>query len=77
MIMNELASYSGDLIQRPMLAVITKLDLPENRKAAAELRKAIEKKRIPVCEISAVTREGLTQLLRRISRLLKQSSRHE
>jgi GTP-binding protein len=76
-IMNELASYSGDLIQRPMLGVITKMDLPENRVAASELRSLIEKKGLAVYEISAVTGEGLTELLRRVSRFLKQSSKND
>jgi GTP-binding protein len=72
-IMNELASYSKDLIQRPMIGVITKMDLPENRTAACSLRSFIEKKGTPVCEISAVSGAGLPELLRRISALLKRT----
>jgi GTP-binding protein len=60
-----------------MLAVITKMDLPENRAAAAEVRSFVEKKGLAVYEISAVTGEGLTELLRRISRFLKQSSKND
>jgi GTPase len=74
-IMNELASYSKDLIQRPMIGVITKMDLPENRNAAGQLRSFIEKKGAPVCEISAITGEGLPDLLRRISVILKQTQK--
>ena len=74
-IMNELASYSKDLIQRPMIGVITKMDLPENRTAAGQLRSFIETKGLRVYEISAVTGEGLPELLRRVSLTLKQTQK--
>lgn len=75
-IMNELASYSADLVQRPMIGVITKMDLPENRGPAVELRDFIEKKGIQVHEISAFTGEGLSDLLRHTARILKQISKN-
>ncbi len=74
-IMNELASYSKDLIQRPLIGVITKMDLPENRTAAGQLRRFIETKGLRVYEISAVTGEGLPELLRRVSLTLKQTQK--
>ncbi len=72
-IMNELASYSKDLIQRPMIGVITKMDIPENRDASGQLKSFIEAKGLPVYEISAVAGEGLPELLRHISLMLKQA----
>jgi len=74
-IMNELASYSKDLIQRPLIGVITKMDLPENRTAAGQLRRFIETKGLRVYEISAVTGEGLPELLRRVSLTLKRTQK--
>jgi len=70
-IMDELASYQGNLTATPMLAVITKLDLPENREPAAHLRAALERRGLTVHEISAVSGEGVTNLLRSTVKLLK------
>ncbi len=72
LIMTELASYGEGLIQTPMIAVITKMDLPENEAAARELRPVLEKQSIPVHEISAVTGRGVKELLRHTAQLLKQ-----
>jgi len=72
-IMDELASYPGDLTRRPMIAVITKLDIPENTEPAASLRLTIEKTGLPVHEISAVAGRGLRELVRKIARMLKAS----
>ena len=71
MIMGELASYSEDLIRTPMIAVITKMDLPENREPAAKLNTFFLKQGIPVHEISAVTGQGVQELLMHTARLLK------
>ena len=70
-IMGELASYSEDLVKTPMIAVITKMDLPENREPAAKLKKVLSKKGIPVHEISAITGEGVKELLHHTAKLLK------
>ncbi len=74
-IMNELASYSEDLLEKPFLAVITKMDLPENREPADELRVLLKNRGLTVCEISAVTGAGLKELLRGIARMLKRGRR--
>jgi GTP-binding protein len=70
-IMDELASYDADLVRRPLVAVITKLDLPENREPARELRTILEKRGCVVYEISAVSGEGVKELLYGTVRLLK------
>ncbi len=75
MIMTELASYGKGLIQTPMIAVITKMDLPENEAAARELKPVLEKQGLLVHEISAVTGRGVKELLRHIAQLLKQIRR--
>lgn len=76
-IMSELASYGRGLIQSPMIAVVTKMDLPENEAAARKLRPVIEKKGLLVHEISAVTGQGVKELLRHTARLLKQFRRNQ
>jgi GTP-binding protein len=72
-IMDELASYGHNLIHTPMIAVITKLDLPENREPAGKLRQTLERRHFMVCEISAVTGEGVKNLVRKAAQLLKRS----
>ncbi len=46
-IMKELASYDANLLNRPMIAVITKIDVTENRDAAGNLEKFLEKRGVP------------------------------
>lgn len=70
-IMNELESYGPQMLDKPMIAVITKLDLPENQGIADELCRAVEKWGIPVHQISAVTGFGVQALLKRLTRELK------
>jgi GTPase len=74
-IMSELASYGKGLIQTPMIAVITKMDLPENEAAVRELKPVLEKKGHLVHEISAVTGRGVKELLRHTAKLLKEIRR--
>ena len=74
-IMKELASYGKGLLQTPMIAVITKMDLPENEAAARELKPVLEKKGHLVHEISAVTGRGVKELLRHTAQLLKEIRR--
>lgn len=77
-IMKELESYSPNLVHRPMLAVITKLDLPENGPAAEQLKPVLEARGMKVYEISSHTGLGIKDLLREAARLLKQTdNEHE
>lgn len=72
-ILDELASYGKNLVQTPMIVVITKLDIPENRQPAASLKERMESRGFSVHAISAVTGEGLQDLLWASARLLKKS----
>jgi GTP-binding protein len=56
---NELRLWNPDLLERPILPVLSKLDLPEARERFEELRPQIEGLR----GISAVTGEGVRDLL--------------
>ena len=73
-IMNELKSYGPDMLEKPMIAVITKMDIPENEEPAEELSRAVQQLGIPVHQISAVTGLGVQALLQRITRQLKSLS---
>lgn len=70
-VMDELASYQEDLIKTPMTVVITKMDLPENEEPAAALKMALVKRGFSVHLISAVTGQGVQDLIRLTARELK------
>jgi GTPase len=70
-ILNELSSYSQDLASRTMMAVITKQDIPANVQAADELRPQIESLGFQVYTISAVTGDGVQDLLRAVAKKIK------
>jgi GTPase len=55
----ELAAYSADLLRRPRLVVLNKLDVPEARELAELVQPDLEARGVRVFPISAVTREGL------------------
>ena len=71
--MRELDSYGTHLLEKPMIAVITKMDLPENVEPAEELGLSIEQRGLPVHKISAQTGRGLKELLYHTARLLKRA----
>ena len=57
----ELAAYGG-LDDRPRIAALNKIDVPDARELAAIVRPELEERGLPVFEVSAVTREGLRAL---------------
>jgi len=72
-IMNELGSYGSDLSSRPMIVVITKMDIPKNKTASEELSKIIESQGLIVKRISAISGEGVRDLLFEVSKTLQAS----
>lgn len=75
MVNQELAHYDEELSKRPMLVVFTKQDLPEVREKTPAVRDLIEQKGYPTYNISAVTREGLAQLVSAIAERLDRRDR--
>ena len=63
MINNELNHYDESLAGKPQLVVLTKIDVPEVREQALQLRKHFESLGYPVFAVSAVTGEGLKELV--------------
>ena len=61
-LLNELASYSKKLLEKPRIIAITKIDLAD-RKKRKELQEVNFGDNIPVCMISSVTGDGLKELL--------------
>jgi GTPase len=58
----ELAAYGG-LEGRPRLIVLNKIDIQDGRDLAEMVRPDLEARGFPVFEVSAVTREGLKELM--------------
>jgi GTP-binding protein len=57
----ELAEYGG-LADKPRVVVLNKVDVPDGRDLAEIVRPDLDARGLPVFEVSAATREGLTAL---------------
>jgi GTP-binding protein len=68
----ELALYSPELARKPQIIAVTKVDVPEARAAGEKLQKLLgrRKKPVPVHLLSAVTGEGLPELLDAVARVI-------
>lgn len=60
---NELARYSPELANRPMIAILNKLDLTRAQENQERLTRTLEERGFTVFTLSAATREGLAPLL--------------
>jgi GTP-binding protein len=67
----ELRSYGEELAEKPELIVLNKIDLPDARLRAEELRGAFDR---PMLEISGATGEGVQALIREVQRLLQETA---
>ncbi|MDH3998244.1 MAG: GTPase ObgE [Desulfuromonadales bacterium] len=68
----ELARYNPELAERPMLVIFTKTDVTEVREQAPSLQAQFEAQGFSTMAISAVTGDGLPELVARIARELEQ-----
>jgi len=60
----ELKEYNKELLKRPELIVLTKMDVTENLELAKMVKQALRKKtKSPIAVISAVKREGLQDII--------------
>jgi GTPase len=66
----ELSAYGG-LANRPRLVVLNKIDVPDGRDLAELVRPELASRGLPVFEVSAVTREGLKELVFAIAELVE------
>ncbi len=68
----ELRLYSPELAAKPRIVAVNKVDVPEARRAAEALRKALGRRKTPVdvLLLSAATGEGIPGLLDRIASVL-------
>lgn len=67
----ELAGYDQSLASKPQLVVLTKIDIPEVREQATELAREFIAMGHEVFQISAVTGEGVKELVRAAAMRLK------
>lgn len=70
-IKEELRGFSEDLINKPVVVVANKLDLPDARELFKDFQAALAERGITAFPISAATREGVEDLLKHISEQLQ------
>jgi GTP-binding protein len=61
-VMDELASFSPDLVAKPMIVAATKMDAAQDPQRVAALRRLAEQRGLPFFEISSATGLGIEQL---------------
>ncbi len=66
-ILAELASFSEELARKPMFVVATKMDAAQDRKRVESLQRKAKRQGLPFFRISAVTGDGLDQLVRAVA----------
>ena len=66
-ILAELASFSEELARKPMFVVATKMDAAQDRKRVESLQRKAKRNGLPFFRISAVTGDGLAQLVRAVA----------
>jgi GTP-binding protein len=71
LINRELARHNPELMRKPQLVVLTKIDVSEVRERLDAVRAAFAKQGVSVLTISAVTGEGLKELVAEVSRELE------
>jgi GTPase len=69
----ELAAHDASLLERPQLAVVTKIDLPDGRAMAELAGEQLRERGEEVLEVSTVTAEGLDRLRYRLGELVHAS----
>jgi GTP-binding protein len=69
-VMRELASFSEELVKKPMIVVATKIDAAQDSKRIASLRALAKRRGLPFFKISSVTGEGIPELKRAMAELV-------
>jgi len=67
----ELEAYSPDLVKKPQIVALNKIDIKEANERLPEIRKRFKKLGIQVFPIAAVTGEGINELIRETTRQLE------
>lgn len=72
---DELRQYKQELVQKPQVVGVNKLDLPDAQERWLELQKAFRAAGYEALPISAVTREGIHKLVSRTAEILREQER--
>jgi GTP-binding protein len=70
---NELSLFDSQLARKPQIVVINKIDLPEVQDKKKEIKKSFREADIDVHFISALSGEGIPELMKTVNDLLKAS----
>lgn len=73
MINQELAMYDIELSQKPQLVVLNKIDLPDAVAWQPIIEEAVTEAGYSFCSISAVTGQGVRQMLYRVKQMLEEA----
>lgn len=71
----ELAAFDPELAARPERVILTKLDVTEVRDRLEDVREALRERGVDVWAISAVTGQGLRELVQRTGKLVEELKR--
>jgi GTP-binding protein len=71
----ELANYSSQLMEKPQLVVLNKMDLPGTKEAARAFQAAVKDREM--LQISAVTRKGVDNLTSMMIKYLEKDTRDQ
>jgi GTPase len=63
-VVRELASFSEQLVEKPMIVVATKIDAAQDPERVAALERLAQERHLPFYKISSVTGEGIAALKR-------------
>jgi len=69
-VMEELGSFSEELVKKPMIIVATKIDAAQDPKRISSLRALAKRRGLPFFKISSVTGEGIPELKRALAELV-------
>jgi GTP-binding protein len=72
LINSELEEYDPELLERPMIVALNKVDLPEGKANLPRLRRAMSRRKLPVFSISAATGEGVHELMNAVATRLRE-----
>jgi GTP-binding protein len=73
----ELEAYEEDLLAKPMLVALNKIDVPEARDSVERLTSTLQEQGFAVFPISAVTGEGVEPLMRTVAATLRDVQERE
>jgi GTP-binding protein len=68
----ELEDYDPELLERPMLVALNKVDLPESREHLPRLKRSMTRRKLPTFPISAATGEGVPALMNAVAAALRE-----